>query len=320
MGGVRGIGKADEATVIAALRRAGGEVANRAALRALTGLPMPAQDGAVSRLRHAGKMAWGRYALSPSQMMRADDDPAPPVRAARGAAETGGVARGMGARRTIGTRGVRGITAALMDMIRDHAAAGLEWPVAAVVAQKLSCSVPTVRRALGDLMAAGVIDWQLVSVSGLGPGNRRMVIRILATGETTARPADRQRDRTAQLAERREADAAAQAERLARVRAGNDGAAPVPGVGARLQLLALNQPHALAQFLRSAWPETHDLLTRLSAALAERPIPLIVRLIREEAHRLGLNPSRSAPSPAEHRSGAAAGAGSDADFDAMEDD
>lgn len=66
-------------------------------------------------------------------------------------------------------------------------------------------------------------------------------------------------------------------------------------IGAQVQMERLSDgPAAGLAVLREAWPETLSLLQRLAARTGERPIPLIVRLIREAAAEQQLRMARDA--------------------------
>ena len=62
-------------------------------------------------------------------------------------------------------------------------------------------------------------------------------------------------------------------------------------VGQQMQMTALRDgPGAGVAVMREAWPSVMDLLARICARTAERPIPALVRLIKDEAARLQLRP------------------------------
>lgn len=160
-----------------------------------------------------------------------------------------------------------------------------------------------------------------VASQGRGVGTTRC-ITICATGAMTgwSRPNMTARRKLAEcvvpddgpvgempcdaIAERRAADQRAEAARLAAIRSAPPACAGAGGAlspGAAMQLAAIDRAGGALAMLRDAWPAALAMLGRISAVTCERPIPLIVRLIREEAVRHGLRVVR------------------DGDFDMMEE-
>lgn len=119
-------------------------------------------------------------------------------------------------------------------------------------------------------------------------GHDRHPIQIEASEERLRhRPDER-------IARKVEETQARRASELVEMRAGpvrkpRDPALPI---GAYLQLTQIEDgPGAARASLRECWPETHELLGRMAAQLGERPLPLLVRLINDEAARHGLRRS-----------------------------
>lgn len=118
---------------------------------------------------------------------------------------------------------------------------------------------------------------------------------------------------------RQEAEAAGARRRLARSTGTVSRTLPAPvaadpdlSLGAQIQMHAIkDSAGSVPSVLRTAWPIYWALLGRLAQACGERPIPLILRLIREEAERRGLRRSR----PHDPAWFVPNGGGLDSDFD-----
>lgn len=117
--------------------------------------------------------------------------------------------------------------------------------------------------------------------------------------EIAARRDAVEQERAEQLraATRAEAEAAGRARRIAGTVGGGMAAGsrlsvparPRDSYGAAFQAAFMNDgPGSAAGVLRAAWPEDLRLLERIAQAHGERPVPMLVRLIRAEAQRMDL--------------------------------
>ncbi len=120
--------------------------------------------------------------------------------------------------------------------------------------------------------------------------------RLLAA---QAESAEREQQRAQSLADavKAEAEAAGRSRRIAGTVGGGTVAGsklsvparPQDSFGAAFQSAWMGDgPGSAAGVLRAAWPEDLRLLERIAQAHGERPVPMLVRLIRDEARRMDL--------------------------------
>lgn len=193
-----------------------------------------------------------------------------------------------------------------LAILRGAADAGVPCPTNAFIGQTLGYQPQRVDYLIRRLAADGVI-----SIENLTRSRRR--VTICSTGAVTdwtpacngatgtqCTVAVAETDDVAPIAEtgaetpsiadqvKAEAKQAGVRRQLART-IGSVSSGAKLSLGGQMQMDQLSDgPGAGRAMLRERWPETHELLGRMAAQLGERPLPLLVRLINDEAARHGL--------------------------------
>lgn len=325
-----------ELRIIDAMRAwpAGEPVTVRALAKAV-GTPHLTLPDAIQSMRYRGVIEFDRLALTPVYAAANDPEPAE-TEAATGEKPTA-------AAPLLLANGQPDVRAEkVLAILTNAARAGEPCPKNWTMGKAIGAADVQVHHALVRLKLLGRIEVE----SGTHRKQRR--IRIIAediwtdwTSPDEARPAEgsvpapdgderesiiarveeTEQARATRVADliRQEAEASAARRKLARSTGTVSHTLPAPvapdadlSLGARIQMHALkDSAGAVDRVLRTAWPAYWSLLGRLAQACGERPIPLILRLIREEAARRGLRRSR----PGDPAWFVPNGGGLDSDFD-----
>lgn len=205
---------------------------------------------------------------------------------------------------------------AVLAMLVRAADGGLACPKNAVLCAAFGGSTSEVPAVLMRLVEAGRIRVER-------EGKRRRV-QIVASGLWTGwslgpeRGLEEMPDHL--IAAKRAEDADIEARRLATERAhaerreralAAEAAGRVPAPVALQAAMLADRAASVSRALQDGWPETWRLLVRLSVAQSVRPLPLIDRLIRDEAAREGVRTPSLRRAPGEDDDGAVMDAADD---------
>lgn len=325
-----------ELRIIDAMRAwpAGEPVTVRALAKAV-GTPHLTLPDAIQSMRYRGVIEFDRLALTPVYAAANDPEPAETDVATSEKPTAAAPRAEMPRGKVVEDRALR-----VLEILREAAKAGAPCPKNRAMADAIGVEEAQLFHALTWLKDHGRIEVQV------GVHRKQRRIRIIGEDITTdwtspdqprampvaapvsddraeiiARVEETEQARATRVADliRQEAEASAARRKLARSTGTVSNILPMPvqadgglSLGAKIQMDMLKDSAvAVGSVLRQAWPTYWSLLGRLAQACGERPIPLILRLIREEAARKGLRRTR----PGDPAWFAANSGGLDSDFD-----